>query len=473
MDRLRPGRNAIAALGLALLCAGGLSAVVLGAASAGAPNPSQPPQQWAYGAEHWANVSANGSFGQYQVSAFFGWTLVYTLTNTSNSTFTLEAQRTMALRYSASLCAPSCANPTHRAAVAIDGLETDTAFDNLTTGAYVFENGSAVGAIGLENAQSSGAASLRESLNGTRPINGVLESGSAQFSLNATADAQVSFATPLGLVPWAPSAGARWNASAAYTASGAYAVQFAWSVRTATGSINASGSGSPSGQVNASGTVQLAGADLGNLTLANGASATVIVLGWSTGAFTAEDGIVLLPTGFAVFGGGATPWAPHLLGAQSVLGQRLDLSIDALHHRFRATAAASSYAGTDAVAPAGGPGAGAVTPAATASDPGNPTLVQAQPMSVPSAQSTAACLATGCVGAGGGSAPALRPLTELLVVGLVVAAVLGTVGVVEYRMWSRRRSRAELMGGYASQLPPATSDGPAEAGRIPPPPPSA
>lgn len=343
----------IAILGLSALLVGGIPAVFLPTAAGASPNPSAPPQQWAYGAEHWANASVTGLYGQYQVSAFFGWTVIYTLTNTSNTSFTIEAQRSMAVSYAAQLCAPSCTNPNAVENLSVRGQENDTAFANFTTTGTVYENGTAASAVALANTHSTSVARLDESVAGSRTTAGVSHSGSAMFDINGSARSSVSFATPLGLIPWNASPGLTWNASAPFTASGGFYLQYAWSLVGANGSL--SGNGTPSGQLNRSGTVALQGTDLGNVTLANGVTAPAIVLSWTTGTFVAVDGILLIPRGFDIFGAGDHPWAPHAPGIQTVLNSRIDVLLDVAHHRLRVAAAASQYAGSDSLAPASAP----------------------------------------------------------------------------------------------------------------------
>src|SRR5580658_8547386 len=151
-------KGMIATIGVAMLMAVSLPLLGGPVASAASPNPTAPPQQWAYAGTHWMNASTSTLRGQYQVSEFFGWTLVYTLTNTSNSTFELEAQRTMGIHYDAMLCAPTCAHPTATVNLSVHGEETETGFANFTTNASVDENGTTAPALGLLDTQSTAQA---------------------------------------------------------------------------------------------------------------------------------------------------------------------------------------------------------------------------------------------------------------------------------------------------------------------------
>jgi hypothetical protein len=451
MRNLRRWKGAITATGLVVLLSLSIPIFASPLVSGATPNPSAAPEQWAYQGSHWANASSSTLFGQYQVSAFFGWTLVYTLTNTSNSTFTLEAQRTMALHYDAQLCAPTCAKATNTANLTLAGEERETGFANFTTNATVEENGSLAPALGLVNTQSAAQSSLNESVTGTRTMAGVTRSGSASFSVSGTAHSQASFAPALGLIPWQIAPGLGWNSSATFSASGGFSLQYAWDLVGPNGSLN--GSGSPSGQLNHSGTVRLMGMDFGNLTLANGQTTNVIGLAWVAGPFDGVDGIILVPHGFGIFASGPHPWGANAPGVQTVVTSRIDIVRDVLHHRIQIAAAASTYAGSDSLS---GSASGSSTLSPAAAGPSSPSTVQAQPVSVPVAQSTSACLLGQC---GGSASSSLRPLSGALVVGLVAVAVIGTFGVIEYRVWARRRSSTPLVGGYASQVPPPVAPG--------------
>ena len=401
-----------------------------------APNPSAPPEQWAYGGQHWSNASSVLPHAEYHVASYFGWTVVYTLTNTSNTSFQLEAQRTMGVSYSAQICTPSCTHANASLNLSLHGMEQETGFANLTTVATVDENGSSVPALGLTDAQSVGRASLNESVVGSRTVAGIHHVLSSSLSVSSTSSAQVTFSTSLGLIPWNVAPDLAWNSSASFTASGAYALQYAWSLVGMNGSISGSlnGSGHPSGAVNASGTVALVGKDLGNLTLANGLTTPVVVLLWTSGPFDGVDGVILVPHGFEIFSDRTHDWDGHAPGIQSVATSRLDLYLDVLHHRLRVAAAASSYSGSDSLSTSAS-GAGPFSPAAGSTGP-SAALVQAQPESVPAAQATASCLLGGCGGAAS-SGNVGRVNAAIVALGLLALVALTVVGAATY--WNRRR----------------------------------
>jgi hypothetical protein len=428
------------------------------ASAAPSPQPGQAPMQWAYGTEHWFNVSTVLPHGTYTANAFFGWNVIYTLTNTSNSSFEVEAQRTMGISYTSQYCSPSCGQATAMLSLRLTGSERETGFVNFTVNGSVDEMGTAAQAIGLLNSHSVAQGHLNETVSGSRVLAGRSETGSATFDVAAHAEAQVGFTGSLGLVPWNTVPGDSWNSSAPFAASGSWGVDYSWStggsLRNASASAN--GSGSPSGSVNGSGTASVAGQDLGNLTLANGLNTSVIIVTWTGGPFDGVDGVILVPHAFEIFGVGSRAFAGHAPGLQSVLTSRVDMFVDRLHHHVRFAAAAANYQGSDSLATAS---SGSVTVSADNAAVG-PTAsnVQAQPESVPAAQSQA-CSFAGC--GGSRSAPGgtdLRPLA-VLAGAVVVVAVLGSAGVYQYRLRNRRRSMSGVAVGSASQFPPPPTAG--------------
>lgn len=469
-DRTRAMIGTMAAVLLATLLVPGLAAPALGTGAA--PNPGAAPEVWAYGAVHYRNTSLNGTNVHYTASAFFGWTVVYTLTSTSNTSFELEAQRTMGVRYSAELCAPTCASPRASLGVTIRGFERETGFTNLTTTGSVDENGSASPALAITDSHSEGVAFLNESLAMNRTIAGVSRAFASDLTVGASATTQVAFSGSLGVIPWNVAPGVSWTSAANFTAQGSYRTGFNWSIagNNGTGAVARNGTGGRSNAINTSGTVGLVGSDLGNLTLRNGVSAPVIVLGWAAGPFDGVDGVILVPRGFEVFGSGFHAWAAETQGIQTVTTSRLDLSLDRVHHRVQFVAAAATYEGTDTLQ-ATGSASGAITAVPSTAASGD--LVQAQPLSVVAAQTTNSCLAAGCPTSSGGASPTSR-LIPLIVVGLVVVAVVGAVGTVEYRRMLRRREERRVASGYANQTflngAPAPYAYPPPLGPVNPPP---
>ncbi len=401
------------------------------------------------------NVSAQLGNATYQSHAFFGWQVIYTATNTSAGTVELEAQRTMAADLFAQYNGARASGN-----LSIQGHESETGFANLSATAQVYENGTPVSAVGIDNASARGASNLTESYSLTY----LGKTASGHLDARGSSQSAVSFSPSFGLVPWNLTTGATWNSTAAYTASGTWSLAYQWSNSGLFG-VNSSGSGNPNGSVTGTGTVTLIGTDLGTVTLANGRTVPVIAI-QITGPFDDVDGFILVPHGFEIFGAGGHVFAGANIGSESVATDRLDLALNAPTHSVQVVASATSYQGEDESL------ASSATVTATASQAGptpSQATVQGQPESVATAQYDASCLQGSCGGGStGGVAGSILPL---LVVGLVAVAAVGSVGVVEYRSWSRRKSGGRLVGGYSQQVP--SSQGlPPPQGPTPPSPPS-
>lgn len=451
-------------LGMAIV----LPAVAPVAQASPAPFSGGTTQQWAYGAEKWANASVTMPNGSYNLHAFFGWQVVLSATNTTSTTVAVEAQRTVAASLFASYCAPNCASPTITGNLSFRAYEQDTGFANFTTAATVYENGTAMPALGILNASAESRGAVNESFAVTFPHNGSTYSATASVSATGGAHASVAFTPALGLVPWNVAPNVTWNSSAAYAASGQWAFHWAASRTTLLGSTATAG-GSPSGSVNTTGSVDLAGTDLGTVTLNNGATVPVIVLALS-GPFDDAEGIILVPHDFDLFGGGVHPWDGHALGAATFATSRVDLFVDAGHRHVQVVAGASAYARADSsLGPIGG-----VSPAVQPLAAPAPNSVQAQPESVPQAQQSSNCLVNVC-GTGAASHAPASLAGSVLVIGLLIGLIVGTVGAIEWRQWSRRPSAHPPTPGYGPIPPTGAVDPPVErpgvSASLPPPPP--
>ena len=430
-----------------------LAIPLFGAAAQAAPAPSAGSgvQQWAYGADKWVNASITTTNATATIHAFLGWHVIFTATNTSTSTFELEAQRTIGASYFADLCVPNCSAPKMHMNLTVTGWETDAGFANFTTNGTVYENGTAVQALAFENASSQSAGNLSEAMSFSGMMHNMTLSASQAFTLAGHSNAAIRFTPALGLVPWNVQANDTWNASSAFSAQGAWGAS--WSAqRTGFTGVTVRSSGHAGAQVNASGNVSVYGEDLGLITLDNGQTVPEIVLA-VYGPFDDADGVILIPHDFDLFGSAHHEWDGSALAGQGVATAKLDLAIDRFHHRAQFTAAASTYvSGSTSLALTAAPSGGA-TPAATAA----PTEVQAQPETVPQAKSGSACLVNACPTASTGRT--FGSLIPLVAIALVALAVVGTISVVEWRVWSKRRAERGLLGSYGqvptSGLPPA------------------
>lgn len=417
-------------------------------AAAGSVNAST---QWAYGTEKWVNVTITLPNATYSAQAFFGWHVVFTATNTSNTTIELEVQRAMLATYHASLCAPNCSSPTLQGNLSVKGWEKNAAFANLTTTAQVHENGTAAAALGILNASSQSSGNLSESLSILATIGGVHRTASANFDLAGHASSSIDFTPALGLVPWNLSSGLTWNSTSAFTAQGAWSIAYSWT-RTTFAGAHLNASGNPSGNVNASGSVSIVGKDLGSITLNNGKTVPVIGL-LVFGPFDDVDGVILVPHDFDVFGGMGHAYGHFVLAGEVVVTSKVDVFVDAIHHRAVFEAAATTDGPQDASLMTAVGGTVVAGPASGPAGPA-PTEFQAQPESVPTAQHASSCLVGSCPSS---AASAASGWAFVLVIGLVIAAVLGTVSVVEYRAWRLRHGPLAEKPGTTGPIREVTS----------------
>lgn len=443
---------------LALLILPGLA---VPASAAPVPLGASAPQQWAYGGQKWANVTIDLPNATYTSHAFFGWQVIFSATNTSATTVELEASRTMAGHVYAQYCSPNCSNATTSGNLSLVGWEQSAGFANLTTAGTVYVGGSPTAAIALANASSRSAGNLTESFTFSTGSGAAAHSTAASLDVAGNAHAEIDFATPLGLVPYNATTGERWNDSAAFTAAGAWAISGMWSHTSFLGTTG-SGHLNASGAVQANGTVSVQGYDAGNVTLANNQTLPVIVLSWN-GPFDDEDGVILVPHDFDMFGGSTHAWSSDSLGDDSVATAELDLHVDAAHH-LKVVATASDWAASDGSLSTSYTAATGTTPAAASS----PALVQAQPESVAQAQQASGCLMGGC-GAPSGHGVLGGSLGVALLVGLIAVVVVGTVAVVSYRTAARRRTSTVPPGAiHGNVVPPAPpAGGPGEPPRSP------
>lgn len=440
---------------LALLILPGLA---VPASAAPVPLGASAPQQWAYGGQKWANVTIDLPNATYTSHAFFGWQVIFSATNTSATTVELEASRTMAGHFYAQYCSPNCANATTFGNLSVVGWERSAGFANLTTSGTVYVGGSPTAAIALSNASSQSAGNLTESFTFSTGTGSMAHATSAALDVAGSAHATIDFATPLGLVPYNATTGERWNASAAFTAAGAWSISGMWSHTSFLGTTS-SGHLNASSGVQANGSVAIQGYDAGNVTLANNQTVPVIVLSWN-GPFDDEDGVILVPHDFDMFGGATHAWSSDSLGDESVATADLDIHVDAFHH-LKVVATASTWAATDGSLSTSYTAATGTAPAASTS----PALVQAQPESVAQAQQASGCLVGSC------AAPATHAtlggsLGIAVLVGLIAVIVVGTVAVVRHRSATRRGGTTVPPGAiHGNGAPPA--GGPGEPPRTP------
>ncbi|MGC2288706.1 MAG: hypothetical protein WA688_02465, partial [Thermoplasmata archaeon] len=374
-------------------------------------------QQWAYGGTKTisGDISVTGSNGngfELQYHAFYGWTVVFTQTNnTTNSGFQIESQRTAAAELWVNLCTPDCASPTWTGNYTANANEIATAFGNFTRDGTVYVDGASSPALGFLN----GSGATQDALHSKLTVTGAMDKVSNWwFNVTGVAQAQVSFNPELGLIPYSLTAGESWNSSAAFVLTGNYALQWDFV------GPHTQSSGTPSGTISANGTVDLVGAYSQDLLLNNKENTHILLLALS-GPFDVFDGVIILPHMGNVFSGD-----PKALGGQG-LGFAPVAATSAVDYDT-----ASSHLGIAAAATTFAPGVSgsvpttAVTPMATATSGGD---IQAQPMTVPVAQSCASSLAKGGTCA---TTPTYPPIIAFFhtSVGEVVALAVGVVALV-------------------------------------------
>lgn len=444
----------VAAAGVALLMAFVAVPALSGAANAAPVTGAavvNPSTQWAYGGQGWSNNTLQ--YGNVTITwdAYFGWTVVFTVTQTAPGTWMLEEQRTVGVTVSATYTGPVMQATYHYQA-----QETDVGFANVTNQSVVYVNDQPVGALGLDNASAAVNASISESV--TKTVHG--QTASASLDVSAVGKASVAFNPSLGLIPLNLTGIDMWNSSSMASFAGSWLVSYAWADHGYNGS-SGSGSGSNGGSINGSGPVTLTGYKLHTEThgmFHDGKDRIAIIL-VVQGPFDDRDGFILVPHDLDLFGTAPHHFDSTSYGSAAISAETLFVSPGPGGPSV--TAASSTFGANDQSMNAMASPAGTMSPAASPASPGG--VVLAQPMSVAAANAEASCLTHGC----GSSAVAASLNGGLLValVGVAVAVVLGTVGVIEWRSYARRRSQRGLVGGYGESWP----NGVPPAGAVSPP----
>jgi hypothetical protein len=423
----------LAVLALPLVTAGASAAPVATGASG--------TQQWAYGASEWQNTSLTFGNGSLSEKAHFAWAAIYTRTATSNTSHAWEVQQTEAGDLFGQFCSSNCSNANStRGNLSIQGWEQVATFFNTTSTATVLLNGSLVPAYGVTNESFAIAGNLTESADWSWvSLAGSPESTSTYFAVALTGTHQIQFTPALGILPQNVSVGDNWSANANYSASGAWdaAVTFAHTGVLGHTTVLRNNDG---GNLTLSGSLTLWGADVGTLTLRNGQVTQIIVLG-TDGPFLLHDGVIFLPGVLDLFAvGGSHPWDSDAQGLATLRSDRVDVASNG-----GALAIVSESTGVSGAASAIQPsGPSTVSPAAS----GGPSAeMQSQPEAVPVAEASASCMVGHCGGTTGASGLGGSSLLLAVVVGVAIAAVIGTFGVVEYRSWASRTHRSKSLVG--------------------------
>jgi len=464
MAKLGGTKGWVAAAGAVLLLAFVAVPALSGAASA-APVTSavstDPSTQWAYGGQGWSNNTFQAGTATITWNASFGWTVVFTATSTGPNTVMLEEQRTVGITISASYSSPLVLGTYN-----YHGQEVDVGFANLTNQSVVYVDGQGVPALGIDNVSAAINGSISEAVSKT--IDG--HTASASLNVLAGAQAATSFSPSLGLIPLNLTGVNEWNSTATASPSASWNVAYSWKDQGFNGTTG-SGSGSKSGSLSGTGTVTVTGfkVQLVPVTLFRDHKNRIGIVLDFQGVFDSYDGFILVPHAFDLFGAAVHPYDSAALGSATISSETLYLTSGP--GGLTVTAASSSFGADDqSVNALATPVTGASPATASASPSGT---VLAQPMSVAAANAEANCLTHGC---GGAASAGLTGALLVALVGVAVAVVVGTVGVIEWRSYARRRSQKGLVGGYGESwpngVPPASAVTPptmgASDGYIPP-----
>ena len=427
--------------GVAVLMA--LAVVPAFAGTAGAsPAPltaaNSPSNQWAYGGVGWSNNTLIIGSEELTWNASFGWTVIFTATNTSAHTVQIEEQRTVGIDLTATY-----STPTDQATYTYHGQEVDVAFANLTNASTVYVGGVPVPALGIDNDSTSISASIAEAISVTH--DGTTKT--ASLDVTGTAHTSAQFSPSLGLVPLNLSGVSEWNSTSTITPEASWNITYSWA-NNGFGGVTGSGTQYDNGTLSAPGPVSLTGYDVTKtygIPVGLGHTPRHAIILIVVGPLGNYDAFVLEPNGFDLFGGGVHAYDSVALGSASISAETLYVSSGARGPVV--TAGATTFGATTTAVDTLATASGGDEPAAAAT-PG--TTVVGAPMTVRQAQAENNCLTGGC---GGATSSTLGAAALVVVAGLAVVAVVGTVVVVEWRSYARRRSRKDLVGGYGESWP--------------------
>jgi len=465
--KVRLGRSgAIVAVAAALVL---VSVVPAGLAAASAPQLTPGPTYtvWAYGVLKTVDFSGTGPGGYpFQGSATYGYSVVLRQTNLTTTDFELFVNRTMGATLSVEFCYPTCKSPSVTATLYHHAWEAVDEWANFTTAGTVLVDGNPVSAIALNDSHTVLAGSLLDTAQG--PLR------SAYLSANVSANADVSFTTPLGLLPENLTAPMNWTSSAGFVASGAYALNLYYHYvgphatetigpATLTGAVNRSGNVSVAGSTSTgpNGTVGFGGVPYLNVSL------------HVQGPFAVREGFILVPEQVDLFGNSSSgPVGSNESSGTSVEMTSLyvqprssaHLGIGGSEWLYAASAADASVTSISSV--------GATPQVSSGANPIGSTPVQGVPVPVNQADGYQGCLITGasCPSV---SSPKGFPLGATL--GIIAAVVVGSiVGVLiaeRRRMPPPAYPNAELYPPGPKAPAPPTVD-PSRSGAVRRPPPS-
>jgi len=432
------GKKAWVAAGVALLLAFAIVPALSGAASAASvtsPALVNPANQWAYGGEGWSNNSLVIGNATIHWDSMFGWTVIFTVTQTAPGIWMIEEQRTLGITISTSASSPHGVGTYYYHA-----QETDVAFANVTNHSVVYVGGQAVPALGILNASASVNGLIDQSISVT--VGGLTRS--ASLDVTGTAHAFTSFAPSLGLIPLNLSGIHEWNSTAVASPSASWNVSWTWKDQGYNGTTG-SGSGSKTGNLSGTGIVRLTGFQVAVLHPFSDHMVRVGLVLIIQGPFDDYDAFILVPHDFDLFGSAVHDYDSLQLGSAGISAENLYVSSGPGGPTV--TAADQTFGSADTAINAQASPMTDVAPAASSSPA---TTVNGQPISLAQAQVINHGLTSGPSSSGGSMA---NGVLVAALIGLVVVAVVGTLGVIEWRSYSRRRSKGGLVGGYGESWP--------------------
>ncbi|HTP53835.1 MAG TPA: hypothetical protein VML94_02580 [Thermoplasmata archaeon] len=401
---------------------------------------------WAYGGTGGSNGTITIGALTASWSASVSVVVILTATPTVANTTELEEQRTIGVTLSVSVSGPNGS-----LAFNYKAMEADTGYANITNDSTVYVAGSPVPALGLDNSSFHGVATLAESL----VAKSLGQTASAYLNVSAVANAAVQFTPALGLIPLNLSDAPTWNSSANASPAANWNISYNYALH-GWNNTNASGGAARNGSWTASGPVYLTGHVLaiGLLPHFRDHVARLGIVLAISGPAHLYEGFLVVPRGFDLFGGAHHDFSEESMANVTISGDTL--FVNSGHVAVSSmTASETTVGGAQGAQPMVAP-SGSATSVPDASTYGASAV--AQPESVAAAQSQSHCIQFGCSGAG----PWFSGLAAAAVIGGLIAAVAGTVGVVEWRSYARRKNQArQLVGGYseglASGFPPAAA----------------
>ena len=411
------------------------------------PSTSLPTQQWAYGAVRNIAVSGSAPNGTYSIAAYFGWAVIFTQTNTSSTSFSVEAQRTTGATFYENYCQPTCGSPLAAANLSYHGWETAAAFANFTTAGNVMVGTHTVPALALENASSMVLGNVTESEVVT--LHGAMGTRMAfkDLAVRVASNVSINFVPPLGLFPDNLGNITSWSSQAQYNAFGSWSGAYAYSERSFNGNF-VSGGGAPSGTLTGAGNLTVNGSNAGNYVLNNGRATSQLALRFTGLSWNFDDreGFILVPSAVDLFGQGSHNWNMVTTGSSTASTAYVNYaSSRAGHLGLIASSTLYSSASPPPATAVQSPG---ITPSVTTGS----VPVQGEPMTVANAQHTSQCLILG-----GCPSPISKGPIGTVLVGLGVLAV--AVLVAALVVASRRRTPPPVFPN-ANLYPPGAAIGP-------------